>query len=169
MYIRCCGRRPAIPAGFDPAALFDLAALAVGDKIPRLTRTVTRTTIFIFNASYYGTHRFHYDVEAARAEGFDDVVVTSNLISSYFEQAVRRFTGDARYLRALQERSLAPAVAGVTLSIEGTVTEVERRGDATRFVCELTATDADGRRISVGRAELDTGALDDTGALETGA
>ena len=44
-------------------APFDQAPLAVGDKIPPLTRSVTRTTVFIFNACYYGTHRFHYDVE----------------------------------------------------------------------------------------------------------
>ena len=113
--------------------------------------------MFIFNASYFGTHRFHYDVEAARAEGFDDVIVTSNLISSYFEQAVRGFTGDARLLRSLEERSLAPAVAGVTLSVAGTVTQVERSPGSARVVCELVATDQDGRRISTGRAELETG------------
>src|ERR1700739_4667237 len=113
------GRGAAMPAPFDQAPL------AVGDKIPRLTRHVTRTTVVIFNAAYYGTHRFHYDVEAARAEGFADVVVTANLICSYFEQAVRAFTGDAGYLRALEERSIAPAVAGATLVIEGAVTEVE--------------------------------------------
>ena len=140
-------------------APFDQARLAVGAKIPPLTRNVTRTTVFIFNASYYGTHRFHYDVEAARAEGFADVVVTANLICSYFEQAVRGFTGDARYLRALEERSIAPAVAGATLTIEGAVTEVERRADATRFACELIATDQEGRRISTCRAELDTAGI----------
>lgn len=140
--------------GFDPATV------AVGDKIPRLSRVVTRTTVFIFNASCFGTHRFHYDLDAARAEGFDDVIVTSNLIGSYFEQAVRRFTGQARYLRALEERSLAAAVAGVTLTIEGTVTHVERRADATRFACDLVATDQHGRRISTGRAELDTAEFD---------
>jgi hydroxyacyl-ACP dehydratase HTD2-like protein with hotdog domain len=138
---------------------FDQAPLAVGDKIPPLTRSVTRTTVFIFNASYYGTHRFHYDIEAARAEGFADAVVTANLISSYFEQAVRGFTGDAQYLRALEERSIAPAVAGVALTIEGAVTEVERRTDGTRFVCELVATDQEGRRISTCRAELDTAGI----------
>jgi hydroxyacyl-ACP dehydratase HTD2-like protein with hotdog domain len=133
-------------------APFDQAPLAVGDKIPPLTRSVTRTTVFIFNASYYGTHRFHYDVEAARAEGFADVVVTANLVCSYFEQAVRGFTGDARYLRALEERSIAPAVAGATLTIE-------RRADGTRFACELVATDQEGRRISTCRAELDTAGI----------
>ena len=142
-----------MPAPFDPAPL------AVGDKIPPLTRKVTRTTVFIFNASYYGTHRFHYDVEAARAEGFADVVVTANLICSYFEQAVRSFTGDARYLRALEERSIAPAVAGATLVIEGEVTEVDRRADGTRFVCQLVATDQEGRRISTCRAELDNAGI----------
>jgi acyl dehydratase len=145
--------RPAIPAPLESAPP------AVGDRIPRLTRKVTRTTVFIFNAAYYGTHRFHYDVEAARAEGFADVIVTANLICSYFEQAVRGFTGDACYLRALEERSIAPAVAGATLAIEGAVTEVEQRADGTRFVCELVATDQEGRRISTCRAELATAGI----------
>jgi acyl dehydratase len=155
-----------VPAPSDaaPSDAARLARLAVGEKIPPLTRHVTRTTVFIFNASYFGTHRFHYDVEAARAEGFDDVVVTSNLISSYFEQAVRGLTGDARYLRALEERSIAPAVAGATLVIEGEVTEVDRRADGVRLVCELTATDQEGRRISTGRAELGTAGLAPLGA-----
>ena len=115
--------------------------------------------MFIFNAAYYGTHRFHYDVEAARAAGFADVIVTANLICSYFEQAVRGFTGDAHYLRALEERSIAPAVAGSTLMIDGAVTEVERRADGTRFVCQLVATDREGRRISTSRAEFDTAGI----------
>jgi hydroxyacyl-ACP dehydratase HTD2-like protein with hotdog domain len=115
--------------------------------------------VFIFNAAYYGTHRFHYDVEAARAEGFADVVVTANLICSYFEQAVRGFTGDARYMRALEERSIAPAAVGATPVVEGGVAEVERRADGTRFVCELVATDQEGRRISTCRAELDTAVI----------
>ena len=115
--------------------------------------------MFIFNAAYYGTHRFHYDVEAARAAGFTDVVVTANLICSYFEQAVRAFTRDPRYLRVLAERSISPAVAGAALAIEGAVTEVEQRADGTRFVCELVATDQEGRRISTCRAELDTASL----------
>jgi hypothetical protein len=62
-------------------------------------------------------------------------------------------------VRAREEHNRVPAALDATLVIEGAVTEVERRADGTRFVCELVATDQEGRRISTCRAELDTAVI----------
>jgi acyl dehydratase len=132
-----------------------ITAIREGDRIPPLTRQVTRVSVFIFSASYFGTHRFHYDVEDARAHGFPDVIVTSNLICSYFEQAVRRWSGDVTALRSLEERSVAPTFAGNTLTVEGEVTAVTRAEDQTTVSCSLTATNEEGAVVSRCVVELE--------------
>jgi hydroxyacyl-ACP dehydratase HTD2-like protein with hotdog domain len=133
---------------------FDVGNIHVGTPLPRFTRHVTRTTVFIFSAAYFGTHRFHYDLESARAEGFDDVIITSNLICSYFEQAVRQWTGDALWLRSLEERSISAAFAGSTLVIEGNVSEVTKQDSELEVFCDLTATTESGVKVSTCRIEL---------------
>ncbi|MCU1415621.1 MAG: hypothetical protein JWN80_2961 [Microbacteriaceae bacterium] len=138
----------------DTAVSFDATTVRVGDELSPLVREITRTTIFIFSAAYFGTHRFHYDVEASRAQGFDDVIVTANLICSYFEQAVRAWTGDSTYLRVLEERSVVTAFAGDPLRITGSVGSVEQSSDGYLIACELNASSSSGQTASTCHVEL---------------
>ena len=104
-------------------------AVRVDDALPALHRTPTRLTVFLFGTAYWTSHRIHYDVEAAREEGFGDVLVTANLLSAYNIELLTRWTGDPHCVIELEERNVTPALAGDALTISGTVVDV---GDVER-------------------------------------
>ncbi|WP_216892617.1 hypothetical protein [Nocardia alni] len=129
--------------------------IRVGDELPAATHTPTRLTLFLFGVAYWTAHRIHYDVELARAEGYDDVLVTANLLSAYLAALATGWAGDPDCLVALSERNLSPAVAGDTLTIRGTVAELipdtEGGGIAD---CALTVEQADGTVVVSATATL---------------
>jgi hydroxyacyl-ACP dehydratase HTD2-like protein with hotdog domain len=128
--------------------------VAPGDPLPVLHRTATRLTLFLFGVAYWTSHRIHYDLEAARAEGFDDVLVTANLLSAYNVELLTRWTGDPHCVLTLEERNVAPAFADEPLTVTGRVLEVGARGGATTARCSLLITKHHGTAVVSGTATV---------------
>jgi 3-methylfumaryl-CoA hydratase len=128
--------------------------IKVGDELPELRRTPTRVTLFMFGVAYWTTHRAHYDVEFARSQGFDDVLVTANLLSAYSAELVTSWAGPDSQLRSLEERSLSPAVAGDTVIARGTVTELEQTADGALVWCDIGVFTERGTQVVKGRASV---------------
>jgi hydroxyacyl-ACP dehydratase HTD2-like protein with hotdog domain len=126
--------------------------VSVGDDLPTATRTPTRLTLFLFGVAYWTAHRVHYDVEQARAEGYDDVLVTANLLSGYLAALTTDWAGDPSCLRTLTERNVFPAVAGDELTIRGSVTELIPDDGTVR--CALTVEKSDGSVVVTAEATL---------------
>jgi hydroxyacyl-ACP dehydratase HTD2-like protein with hotdog domain len=128
--------------------------VAPGDALPVLHRTATRLTLFLFGVAYWTSHRIHYDLEAARAEGFDDVLVTANLLSAYNVELLTRWTGDPYCLLTLEERNVAPAFAGEPLTVTGRVLEVGAPDGARTARCSLLITKHHGIAVLSGTATV---------------
>jgi acyl dehydratase len=128
------------------------ATVAVGDDIGSLRKTVTRLTLFLFGVAYFTAHRVHYDPEFSRAEGFDDVLVTANLLSAYSADLVGTWSGCSPALRSLEERNVAPAVAGDTVLVSGRVVDLEPRDNGGLVWCALEVSKQDGTKLVEGRA-----------------
>lgn len=127
-------------------------SVKVGDVLPPLSRTPTRVTLFLFGVAYWTSHRLHYDVQAARAEGFDDVVVTANLLSAYNVELLSSWTGDPQCVLELEERNVSPAVAGERLTITGHVVSLgDQHGRRTAW-CALSTVKDDGAAVVEGTA-----------------
>ena len=124
----------------------------VGDVLPPLSRTPTRVTLFLFGVAYWTSHRLHYDVEAARAEGFDDVIVTANLLSAYNAELLSRWTGDPQCVLELEERNVSPAVAGEPLTITGHVVALGERDGRRTARCALSIAKDGGTTVVEGMA-----------------
>jgi hydroxyacyl-ACP dehydratase HTD2-like protein with hotdog domain len=124
----------------------------VGDVLPPLSRTPTRVTLFLFGVAYWTSHRLHYDVESARAEGFDDVVVTANLLSAYNVELLSRWTGEPQCILELEERNVSPAVAGEPLTITGRVIALGDRHGYRTARCALSIAKDDGTAVVEGTA-----------------
>jgi acyl dehydratase len=136
-----------------PVRKFD--EVGVGDVLPPSSHEITRVGLFLFGVAYFTAHRVHYDVEYSRETGFADVLVTANLLSGLTAQMLGRWAGDDGALRSLEERNVAPALAGDTVVISGTVVEVIPSNAAGGLVwCDLRVERADGARIVDGRASL---------------
>ena len=126
----------------------------VGDELPELVKTPTRVTLFMFGVAYWTTHRAHYDVEFARSQGFADVLVTANLLSAYSAELVTSWAGPGASLRSLEERSLAPAVAGDTVTARGTVDEIEQTDDGSLAWCDIKLFNQAGTQVVQARASV---------------
>jgi hydroxyacyl-ACP dehydratase HTD2-like protein with hotdog domain len=119
------------------------SAIRPGDPLPIAVHHATRVGIFLFGAAHWTAHRIHYDVEQARAEGFADVVVTGALLTGWVTRLLTEWTGDPRCLRELEERNVAVAVAGDTLTISGTVESLEADESTTLARCAYQITRQD--------------------------
>ena len=130
------------------------ADVTVGDELPGRVHTPTRLTLFLFGVAYWTPHRIHYDPEWARSEGYDDVLVTANLLSAYTAELLTEWAGDPGCLRTLQERNVAAAVAGDKLEITGRVAEVEPAPGGGLVRCDLRVVKQDGTAVVEGRATV---------------
>jgi hydroxyacyl-ACP dehydratase HTD2-like protein with hotdog domain len=130
------------------------SVVRVGDALPTAVHHTTRVGIFLFAAAHWTAHRIHYDVEQARAEGFDDVVVTGALMSGWVARLLTEWTGDPHCLRELEERNVAVAVAGDTLTISGVVASLERAGAITLARCAYQITRQDDAVVVQGTATV---------------
>lgn len=128
----------------------------IGDELPPMTKRITRVTLFLFGVSYFTAHRIHYDVEFSRGEGFEDVLVTANLLSAYSAQLLAQWAGDPTTLRSLEERNVAPAFAGDTLVLSGRVVGLEpaARGDGGLVRCDVSVNRTDSVRIVTAHATV---------------
>lgn len=115
-------------------------------------RRPTRVTLFLFGVAFWTPHRIHYDVEAARAEGFGDVLVTANLLSAYNVQLLTSWTGDPHCVLELEERNVAPALAGNALTVTGKVLDVAVVEGHRAARCALTITKDDATTVVTGEA-----------------
>ena len=105
-------------------ALRSRGDVKVGDELPPLTVTPTNVSIFLFGVAFWTPHRVHYDKEWARAEGYDDVLVTGPLMTGYLVRMLTAWSGDALAVKRIALRNHAPAFAGDELTVRGTVSSV---------------------------------------------
>ena len=71
--------------------------VSLGDEIPSLTFMPTNVSIFLFGVAYWAPHRVHYDKEWAQSEGYDNVLVTAPLITSYLVRMLTDWGGDGTF------------------------------------------------------------------------
>jgi hypothetical protein len=129
----------------------------VGEEIPPLQLRPGHVAVFLFGVAYWTPHRIHYDRDWARAEGYDDVLVTGPLLEAYAARALVRWAGDAASLRRLRVRNTATACAGQALELRGRVSAVRPPADggaAGEVECEISVARADGTPVLQGSALL---------------
>jgi 3-methylfumaryl-CoA hydratase len=129
-------------------------ALAPGTRLPALVRTPTRVTCFLFAVAWWTPHRVHYDVEWARHEGYEDLMVPGLLINEYAVTAVTSWTGDPSHLRHLTIRNTGPAFAGDTITVAAEVAETVSRNDHTAITFDFTVVKQGDQPVATGRATV---------------
>lgn len=130
--------------------------------IPERHYTWSRLDLFRFSAATGNAHRIHYDVEHARSEGLEGVVVHTTLHAMMLWQTLTAEV-DEQAIRGFSWRNHAPLVAGrevvVTASCERAadgwaVTLLECTTDDATTICSgqatVVGTGAEGRRVAEG-------------------
>jgi 3-methylfumaryl-CoA hydratase len=130
-------------------------ALAPGSTLPVLVRTPSRVTCFLFAVAWWAPHRVHYDVEWARHEGYEDLMVPGLLINEYVVTAVTSWCGDPCNLRRLNIRNTGPAFAGDTITVAAEVAETVSGKDHTAITFDFTVVKQAGQPVATGRATVE--------------
>jgi acyl dehydratase len=108
----------------------------VGSVLGAQTNHTSITQVFRYSAATWNTHRIHYDKEYAIKEGYPDVLVQSHLHGALLTKYCTDWAGREGRLVDLSLRVRRFAVAGESLTIQGTVREV-RVGDNGRALVDL--------------------------------
>jgi len=129
-----------------------LDAIAVGDRLPTLEKTLTRPQLFRYSAITWNAHRIHYDPEYAKGtEGHPDVLVQSHLHGAVIQELLMDWVGADGELADLSWRNTGPATPGDRLSAEAEVDAI----DADARTARLSVwTHVDGTRCADGTASL---------------
>ncbi len=140
----------------DPAEVASRArGMTIGTRLSSLVRSPTRITCFLFAVAWWTPHRVHYDVEWARHEGYDDLMVPGLLLNEYAVTALTSWTGDPSTLRRLTVKNLAPAFAGDTITIEPVVADTTERAGCRVITIDFTLTKGGPVQVASGRGVIE--------------
>ncbi len=103
----------------------DLAALAVGDRLPRLEKRPDYVQLFRYSAITWNAHRIHYDPEYARTEGHPDVLVQQHFHAAVVQQQLMQWLGADGRLTALEWQNVGRALPGEPLYAEAEITAID--------------------------------------------
>src|SRR5581483_2400828 len=131
-------RLPAVPTDASP----------VGKRYPAVDYAVGREKIREFAAAVGETNPLHFDLEAARAAGYDDLVAPPMFVVVFVIRSIAQPLFDpalginfAMLVHGAQEFVWGPPiVAGDEIATATTVKDISERGEMTLYVFESTST-----------------------------
>jgi acyl dehydratase len=131
---------------------------AIGKTYDPVTYAVGREKIREYAAAVGETNPVHFDVEAARAAGYDDVAAPPMFAVVYAARAVAPGLFDpevgidfARMLHAGQEFRWGPmVVAGDEITTTASLKDISERGGMAFFVFETVSENQRGERVCTG-------------------
>lgn len=127
--------------------------IRIGDALPAVEHTPTMLDLFFYNAAIWNGHRIHYDeAYATQVEGHAGVVVQGPLQGDWMSQCVTSWLGEDGMLTEFEYKNRGSALLGETLTVGGTVTDVDA---ATGEVAvELFVRNAAGDVLAPGAARV---------------
>jgi len=130
-----------------------LTAVAVGDEIPELQRTVEQAQISAYAEAAGDPNPIHIDEELAKAFGFEGTIAHGMLNLAILTEAVARWAGGYDRVASIGVRFSRPLLRGDTIICTGRVVEVDPSSGLVTL--ELGATSDRGERVlSNGRATV---------------
>lgn len=126
----------------------------VGQELPSLVRgPLSPMHLMRFSAAIENWHRIHYDRDFATGhDGLPDLVVSGSWKQHFVAQMVRRWAGDAGWMREIGLQYRKVNVVGETLTAWGRVVEVEAAEAVGVATLEVGIVNQDGIESSPGRA-----------------
>ena len=126
-------------------------ALAVGDELPPLTKTIAQRQIDCYSG--VRPHSIHTDPEWARQKGFRAPLAQGMMSTAYVSELMVKSVG-AGFVRGgrMSVSFIKPVVVGDTLTVRGRVKSREAEGSRTRVTVEVWCENQDGVQTMVGTA-----------------
>ncbi|XIE79335.1 MaoC family dehydratase [Streptomyces sp. SBR177] len=122
--------------------------MKAGDELEPLTIPVTRTLIVAGAIASRDYQDVHHDAELARAKGspdiFMNILTTNGLVGRYITDRL----GPTAVLRKVAIRLGAPNYPGDTMTLTGTVTEVDAHDDGSLVHVKVVGTNGIGHHVT---------------------
>ncbi len=122
--------------------------LSVGDELPPMVKQASRAQLFMYSAITWNPHRIHYDVDYARFEGHEDVIVHGPLQGAWLTQFLTDWAGPQGRLVKAGWQNRASGLPEQNLTFTGRVTAI----DGDKVTIEIAETNPDGKVLLPGRA-----------------
>lgn len=128
----------------------DQGAIAVGDVVPPLVRTITLTDMVAYAGATWDWHKLHYDVEYVASKNLPGPIVDGQVYGALLVEMLQDWLGPQSFVRRLDFAFRNLVFAGETLRCTGEVSEV---GDGEITVAMTVAVvDADGTELRAAAA-----------------
>lgn len=126
----------------------------IGDELPPFSRKGTLEHWNRFAAVNYEFAPHHWDVDVAKAEGFDAPFSMAPLQLAFFHAMLRDWMKENGRIVSVSAKLRGPFFKDQTLTAGGHVTAISPGEEETMVNLELTQTDETGRSIAVGTAQI---------------
>jgi acyl dehydratase len=126
-----------------------------GDNLPRLVKHPTTRQLVQYAGASGDFYEIHYDRPYAERAGLPGVIIHGLLKAGWLGELVRAWAGADAWIRRLSVSYRGIDEPGQPYTVSGTVTAVEPTADGGRVTLELWGESADGRRTTLGTAEVD--------------
>jgi acyl dehydratase len=136
-----------------PGPTLKAAALAVGQDVPPLERTLTVVSLAAYGGATWDWHRLHYDPEYARARQLPGPVVDGQMFGALLAEALLDWLGPRAFIRRLAFRMKGMVFAGETVRCEGEITAIRPDGEHDVIAVSQRITVGD-RVAAEGNAEV---------------
>jgi acyl dehydratase len=117
-----------------PTDFADPAAIAVGDEVLPLERTIGLTDMVAYAGATWDWHKLHYDTAYVAEKRLPGPIVDGQVYGALLVETLQDWLGPQSFVRELEFTFRNLVFAGETLRCAGTVTEV----GADRITVEMT-------------------------------
>jgi acyl dehydratase len=130
------------------------ADVEVGDSLPELTVEDVGLEEFVRYAGSSGDFTpLHYDEEVAQGAGYDGPIAQGMLLAGYAATAVTEWAG-RRAIRSFSTRFSNTVPAGVTVTVDGEVTDQRKADGESEFEVEFDVRTETGTEALTGTATV---------------
>ncbi len=132
-----------------------LSELNKGMSLPPLKKVITQENINLYAEASKDFNPIHIDPEFARKTPFGGTIAHGMLILSYVSQMMTEAFGRCWLSGGtLDIRFKAPARPGDTITVSGTINDIEKSERQTLINCEVACINQNGERVILGETKV---------------
>ena len=126
-----------------------------GDEVPALEKAISLPQMVSYAAATWDFHRYHYDQEYARQQGYPQPFADGQMLGAFLAQMLADWTGDPGAIHKMGFRFRDLVFPGDVLRCKARVTAKSSQRDRNLVECELWIENQDGKLVlSPGHASI---------------
>ncbi len=142
------------PEAIVPPRTLDSSTLAVGDRLPTVTKQPTTRQLVMFAGASGDFYEIHYDHAVAVESGLPGVIVHGYLKMAWLGELVSTWAGPDAFVQRVDVSYRGTDVPGDTYRLEGQVTAISPGDVVTIVELEIWGEGPAGAKTTIGTAAV---------------